>query len=100
MNKLNVKANATYTEIKKTGKDPLEWELNRGPEYWEYRRKWVELPKNKISPTPNRPSESGIRSSRTIDSPNSSTDSSSTHQGDVACNQMALAAVVKLMEVR
>ncbi len=35
---------ATYAEIRaKPGK--MDWELARGPEYWEYRRKWEEYPK-------------------------------------------------------
>jgi radical SAM protein with 4Fe4S-binding SPASM domain len=35
---------ATYGEIRKT-LDKMEWEKARGPEYWEYRRKWEERPK-------------------------------------------------------
>ena len=50
MDKGNVKVNATYSEIKKTGDEPLEWELNRGPEYWEYRKKWEECANKQIVP--------------------------------------------------
>lgn len=35
---------ATYGEIRRTS-DKMEWEQARGPEYWEYRRKWEEYPK-------------------------------------------------------
>lgn len=38
---------ATYGEIRKT-LDKMEWEKARGPEYWEYRRKWEERPKKWI----------------------------------------------------
>jgi hypothetical protein len=41
----DVKPNATYGEIRKNVSEPLEWETHRPPEYWEYRRKWVEYPK-------------------------------------------------------
>ncbi|MEM2619604.1 MAG: radical SAM protein [Candidatus Hadarchaeales archaeon] len=34
----------TYGEIRRTQKK-MEWELARGPEYWEYRRKWEERSK-------------------------------------------------------
>ena len=50
MTKINIKTNATYGETRKNGDRPLEWELNRGPEYWEYRRKWEEYPKKQITP--------------------------------------------------
>ena len=49
MTKADVKPNATYGEIRKNGDEPLEWELNRGPEYWEYRRKWEEYPEKQIT---------------------------------------------------
>ena len=45
----NIKPNATYRQIRKTGDKPLEWELNRGPKYWEYRKKWDEIPKLQIT---------------------------------------------------
>jgi radical SAM protein with 4Fe4S-binding SPASM domain len=35
---------ATYKEIRRT-QEKMEWELARGEEYWEYRRKWEEYPK-------------------------------------------------------
>lgn len=44
---INVKPNATYSEIRKTGNTLMEWELNRSAEYWKYRKKWEEYPKNK-----------------------------------------------------
>jgi MoaA/NifB/PqqE/SkfB family radical SAM enzyme len=46
----DVKPNATYGEIRKNSGELLEWERCRGPEYWEYRRKWVEYPKQGIVP--------------------------------------------------
>ena len=50
MDKCDTKPNAMYGEIRKTGDEPLEWELNRGPGYWEYRKKWEEYPKKQIVP--------------------------------------------------
>ena len=50
MEKCDTKPNATYGEIRKTGDEPMEWELNRGTEYWEYRKKWEEYPKKQIVP--------------------------------------------------
>lgn len=35
---------ATYGEVRRTP-SKMEWEKARGPEYWEYRRKWEEHPK-------------------------------------------------------
>jgi radical SAM protein with 4Fe4S-binding SPASM domain len=42
--KKNVDPYATYSEIRAKPKR-TDWELARGPEYWEYRRKWEEYPK-------------------------------------------------------
>jgi len=39
-----VKVDAAYKEFRRTRK-PMEWEKARGPEYWEYRKKWEEYPK-------------------------------------------------------
>ncbi|MCG8688391.1 MAG: hypothetical protein MI892_26200, partial [Desulfobacterales bacterium] len=50
MKKTNVKANATYGEIKKSGDKPMPWELARGKEYQEYRKKWEDYPKEQIEP--------------------------------------------------
>ena len=46
----DIKPNATYGEIRKNPDEPLEWEKHRGPEYWEYRRKWEEYPKRLETP--------------------------------------------------
>lgn len=46
----DVKANATYGEIRLNPAEPMTWEKHRSPEYWEYRRRWVEHPKNGIVP--------------------------------------------------
>lgn len=40
-----VKIDAAYKEFRRT-KEPMEWEKARGLEYWEYRRKWDECPRN------------------------------------------------------
>ena len=45
-----IKPNATYSEIRKGGDQPLEFELNRGPEYWEYRKKWNAYPMEQVVP--------------------------------------------------
>lgn len=41
----NIKPNPTYGEIRKKPIGEMEWEKVRGTEYWDYRRKWVECPK-------------------------------------------------------
>jgi MoaA/NifB/PqqE/SkfB family radical SAM enzyme len=38
----DIKPNATYSEVRLSD---LEWPKHRGPEYWEYRKKWAEYPK-------------------------------------------------------
>lgn len=46
----DVKANATYGEIRRNPGEPMAWEKHRSPDYWEYRRRWVEYPKNGVVP--------------------------------------------------
>lgn len=46
----DVKANATYGEIRRSPGELMEWEQHRSPEYWEYRRKWTEYPQQGITP--------------------------------------------------
>ena len=50
MKNKNVKTNATYGELKKSGNKPMPWELARGKEYQEYRKKWEDYPKKQIEP--------------------------------------------------
>lgn len=38
----DIKPNPTYSEVKLPD---LEWPKYRSPEYWEYRKKWIEYPK-------------------------------------------------------
>ena len=42
---MEVKRNATYGEIRNDPSKKMLWEELRSPEYWDYRRKWVEYPK-------------------------------------------------------
>jgi MoaA/NifB/PqqE/SkfB family radical SAM enzyme len=46
----DVKPNATYGEIRAISDGLMEWERHRGPAYWEYRRRWVEYPRQCIVP--------------------------------------------------
>lgn len=46
----DVKPNATYGEIRRNPTEQMTWEKHRPPEYWEYRRRWVEDPKQGIVP--------------------------------------------------
>jgi MoaA/NifB/PqqE/SkfB family radical SAM enzyme len=39
----DIKPNATYSEARLPD---LEWPKHRSPEYWDYRKKWAEQPKN------------------------------------------------------
>jgi len=50
MNKDDVKANATYGEIRKNPGKLMEWEKLRSGKYWEYRKNWEEYPKKGITP--------------------------------------------------
>ena len=43
-NKKDIDPYATYGEVRKQP-EKMGWEKARGPEYWEYRRKWEEYPK-------------------------------------------------------
>ena len=49
MNK-DVKPNASYGEIRRDVDTSGGWEKHRSPEYWDYRKKLEELPRNGITP--------------------------------------------------
>tara|TARA_Y100000590_G_C15734977_1_gene1018256 strand:+ start:1642 stop:2775 length:1134 start_codon:yes stop_codon:yes gene_type:complete len=50
MKSKDVKPNATYGEIRKNPDEPMAWEKYRSDEYWDYRKKWEEIPKQGITP--------------------------------------------------
>ncbi len=47
--KRDIKANASYGEIRKNPNKQMEWEKLRSKEYWEYRKQWEEFPKTGVT---------------------------------------------------